>query len=191
MYGILNDAAPHDERGNLRMLQEWDREGLEVKSSNVVLHREGVVPGVSLIPRLEEEERLQILSNAFNSNTACTKSLPEKFKLIAVSLRFLKSNARPPLKTHHLTSILCSCIQLEEDSWKQYVENTKRRMCLSQSFGRKAAQSFARWQCVLRDAVHLNFVLLEPVETPCIHKTFNGRLAHCLQSELDRGKPSS
>lgn len=60
-------------------------------------------------------------------------------------------------------------------------------MSLSQPFDRRAAQSFAQWQCVLRDAVHLNFVLLEPIETPCIYKTFNGRLAHYLQNELDQG----
>ena len=188
MYGILNDAAAHDERGNLTMVQEWDRESLEVKSSNVAPCQEGVVPGLSLIPSLSKEERLQILSNAFNSNIASIMSLPEKFKLIVVSLRLLKSNARPPLKTNHLTAILCSCIKLADDSWNKCVENTKRRMSLSQPFDRKAAQSFAQWQCVLRDAVHLNFVLLEPVETPCIHKAFNGRLAHCLQNKLDRGK---
>ena len=71
------------------------------------------------------------------------------------------------------------------------MEIRNRRMSLSHPFDQQAAPSFAQWQCVLRDAVHLNFVLLEPVETPCIHKVFNGRLAHCLQNELDRGKCSS
>ena len=173
------------------MVQEWDREGLTVKSSNVPPHQEGVVPGASLVPRLDKEERLVVLLTALDSNTASIKSLPEKFKLIAVSLRFLTSTAQPSLKTNHITAILCSCIKLEDGSWKQYMESTKRRMSLCQSFDRQAAQSFAQWQCVLRDAVHLNFVLLEPVETPCIHKTFNGRLAHCLQNELDQGKSPS
>jgi len=183
VYGILNDTEAYNRRGNAEMVEEWDREGLTVKPSNVAPYQEGVV-GLSLIPHLEAENRLTVLLNALHSNTRSTRSLPEKFKLIAASLRFLKSNAQPPLKTNHITAILCSCIKLEDGSWKQYVS-------LSQSFDRQAAQSFAQWQCVFRDAVHLNFVLLEPVETPCIHKTFNGRLAHILQNELDRGKSSS
>jgi len=40
---------------------------------------------------------------------------------------------------------------------------------------------------VLRDAIHLNLTLLEPVATPCIHKTFNGKLAHSLRERLDQG----
>ena len=183
VYGILNDDEVYNRRGNVAMVEEWDREGLKVKPSNVTPYQEGAVR-VSLIPCLDAENRLTVLLNALNSNTPSIRLLPEKFKLIAASLRFLKNNAQPPLKTNHLTAILCSCIKLQDGSWKQYIS-------LSQSFDRQATQSFAQWQCVLRDAVHLNFVLIEPVETPCIHKTFNGRLAHCLLSELDRGQSPS
>ena len=190
VYGILNDAEAYDRRGNVEMVVEWDREGLTVKPSNVTPYQEGVVR-VSIIPGLDAENRLTVLLNALDSNTCNIKLLSGKFELIAASLRFLKSNAQPALKTNHISAILCCCIKLEDGSWKQYMENTSTRMFLSQSFDQQAAQSFAQWQCVLRDAVHLNLVLLEPVETPCIHKTFNGRLAHCLQKELDRGKLSS
>ena len=189
VYGILNDAEDYNRRGNVKMVEEWDREGWTVKPSNVTPCQEGVVR-VSLIPRLDAENRLMVLLNVLNSNTRNIQLMPGKFKLIAASLRFLKSNAQPPLKTNHVSAILCCYIKLEDGSWKQYVESAKRRMSLSHSFDRQAAQSFAQWQCVLRDAVHLNFVLLEPVETPCIHKTFNGGLAHCLQNELDRGRSS-
>ena len=186
IYDILNDAAAHNGRGNVTMVQEWDRQGLEVKSSNMPSFQESVVPGASLIPSLKKKERLELLLNALDSNTACMNSLPKKFKLIAASLRFLERNAQPSLQGNHIIAILCSCIKLEDGSWKQYMEST-----ITQSFDRQAAQSFAQWQCVLRDVVDLNFVLHEPVETPYIHKTYNGRLAHCLQNELDRGKSSS
>ena len=192
VYGILNDATGHNGRGNITTVQEWDREGLTVKQANVAPYQvEGVVPGLSLIPRLNKEERLMSLLVALNSNTAYIRSLPEKFKLIAASLRFLASNAQPSLETNHLAALLCSLVKLKDGSWEQYMESTKGRgwsLSLSQPFDLRAAQSFAQWQCVLREAVYLNFVLLEPVETPCIYKTFNGRLVHCLQKELDEGK---
>ena len=55
-------------------------------------------------------------------------------------------------------------------------------------FDIRAVQSFAQWQCVLRDAIHLNFNLLEPVPVPCIHKTFNGKMAQKLLESLQQGK---
>ena len=58
---------------------------------------------------------------------------------------------------------------------------------MNQPFDVRAAQSFSQWQCVLRDAIDLNFILLEPLATPCIHKTINGRLVHYLREELDQG----
>ncbi|XP_020624181.1 protein asteroid homolog 1-like, partial [Orbicella faveolata] len=182
MYGILNDAAAHDGRGNITMVQEWDREGLEVKSSNVPPYQEGVVARVSLIPRFEKEVRLEILLNALDLNTACIKSLPEKFKLIAASLRFLVNNAQPMLKVNHLVSLLCCCLILEDDS-TEHKGNAE-----TSTFDLGAAQSFSQWQCVLRDAIDLNFILCEPLTTLCVHKTFNGKLAHSLQEKLNQGR---
>ena len=118
VYGILNDAD--DDGGNITMVQEWDRdilldnEDLMVRSSNVPLvHQGGVVPGASIIPRLDKEERSLVLLDALDSNTAHIKSLPEKFKLIAASLRFLVNNAQPMLEVNHLIALLCCCVTLD------------------------------------------------------------------------------
>ena len=189
IYGILNDAAAHDTGGNITMVQEWDREGFEVKSSNVPLYQEGVVPGVSLVPYLEKEERFEILLNALDSNTACIKSLPEKFKLIAASLRFLVNNAQPMLEMNHLVALLCGCLTLEDDSTELNGNNARSTFAMP-PFDLGAAQSFCQWQCVLRDAIGLNLILCEPLTTPCVHKTFNGKLAHSLQEELNQGMSS-
>ena len=189
MYGILNDAASHDIEGNITMVQEWDREGLEVKSSNVPPHREGVVPRVSLIPRLEKEERFEILFKMLDSNTGCIKSLPEKFKLIAASLRYLVNNARPMLEVNHLVALLCCCFTLEDDSIERK-ENSAKSTFSIPPFDLGVGQSFCQWQCVLRDAIDLNFILCEPLTTPRVHKTFNGKLAHSLQEELNQGMSS-
>ena len=182
VYGILNNGGR-----NLENIEEWDREGPTVKHSDITPYNDGV-PRLSCIlnPDLNSSLRLTFFLDALHSNTANIKSLPEEFTLIAASLRFVVSNAQPPLETNHLAALLCTCVKLADGSWKQYLENPRRS--LSQTFGEQAAQSFCQWQCVLRDAIHLNFVLFEPVQTPCIHKTFNGRLVHCLQEELNQGK---
>lgn len=186
VYGILNDPATHDGEGNIRMVQEWDREGMTVKPSNVVPYQEGVVPSLNLIPYLDTEERLMFLSFTLDLDTTHFKFLPDQFKLIVGSLRFLLSNAHPMLEMNHLVALLCCCVNLQEVSLEQK-EKPGNRKRFSQPFDVRAAQSFAQWQCVLRDAIHLNLTLLEPVATPCIHKTFNGKLAHSLRERLDQG----
>ena len=102
--------------------------------------------------------------------------------MVAASLRFWARNAYSKLEPNHLSAILCSCVKLEDGSWKEYLES-----CDGEAFDVRAAHSFSQWQCVLRDVIHLNCVLEEPVETPCIRKIFNGQLVHHLKRELARG----
>ena len=189
VYGILNDAATHEAEGNLTMVQEWDREGLTVKPSNVLPYQEGVVPSLNLIPYLDDKERLTFLLFALDLDTSEThilKYLPDKFKLIVGSLRFLITNAQPMIEINHLVALLCCYVNLQEDSVEQKGKSANRKR-FTQPFDVRAAQSFAQWQCVLRDAIHLNVTLLEPLPTPCIHKTFNGKLAHSFREGLDQG----
>ncbi|XP_022803980.1 protein asteroid homolog 1-like [Stylophora pistillata] len=178
-YDILSD-----EGRNMKKVEEWDREGIAVKHTDIKPYNDGV-PSLSSIPSLDLQKRLTLFLDALDSDTAYVESLPKELALVASSLRFLLRNAQPPLETSHLSAILCSCVQLEDGSWKQYLEQPRKYR--SQPFDERAAQSFCQWQCVLRDVINLNFVLSEPLQTPCIHKTFNGRLAHCLQDELNEG----
>ena len=180
VYGILNNGGR-----NIEKIEEWDREGSIVKNTDIKPYSDGV-PRLSCILNVDLNNRLMMFLDALHSNTANIKSLPKEFTLIAASLRFLVSNAQPPLETNRLAALLCSCVKLADGSWKQYLENA--RGSSPQPFNVQAAQRFCQWQCVLRDAVHLNFLLFEPVQTPCIAKTFNGRLVHCLQEELNHGK---
>ena len=187
VYGILNDAATHGAEGNLTMVQEWDREGSTVKPSNVAPYQEGVVPSLSLIPYLDDKERLTFMLFALDLDTSTThKYLPDKFKLIVGSLRFLITNAQPMIEMNHLLALLCCYANLQEDSVEQKEKSANRKRFI-QPFEVRSAQSFSQWQCVLRDAIQLNVTLLEPLPTPCIHKTFNGKLAHSLREGLDQG----
>ncbi|KAJ7362096.1 Protein asteroid 1 [Desmophyllum pertusum] len=70
VYGILNDAATHEEEGNIAIVQEWDREGLTVRQSDVTpYHKEGVVPCLSHIQDWDAEMRLTSLLSALGCNT--------------------------------------------------------------------------------------------------------------------------
>ena len=179
MYGILSDGGR-----NMKRIEEWDREGFAVKHTDIKPYNDKV-PSFSSIPNIDLYDRLTMFLDALDSDSAYIKSLPKEFALVASSLRFLHRNSQPPLENSHLCALLCSCVKLEDGSWKQYLKHPTR--ALSQPFDERAAQSFCQWQCVLRDAIHLNFVLHKPVQTPCIRKTFNGKLVHRLQRELTTG----
>ena len=45
----------------------------------------------------------------------------------------------------------------------------RRQTKSSCMFSLQAAHSFCQWQCVVRDAIMLNYTLLEPVPSPLIH----------------------
>ena len=187
LYGILNDHGDNEVKGNITTFKEWDREGVTVKQSKVAPYVEGVVPSLSLIPYLDADERLKFLLFALDADTPNIRMLPEKFKLIAASLRYLISYAQPAVKMNHLVALLCCCVKLEEGLIEE-MGKTIQGQRSSQPFDLQAAHSFCQWQCVLRDAIHLNFTLLQPVPTPCIHKMFNGQMAHTLQEELYHGR---
>ena len=187
VYGILNDAATKAE-GNIKVIQEWDREGLSVQQSIVKPYQEGVVPSLSLIPYLDLGERVNFLLFALDSDTTAVRFLGKRFILIAASLRYLIKYAHPPLETNHLIALLCCCVNLEKGELYNGKEATVSPYRSLWPFDIRAVQSFAQWQCVLRDAIHLNFNLLEPVPVPCIHKTFNGKMAQKLLESLQQGK---
>ena len=178
MYGILSDGGR-----NMKRIEEWDREGFALMNTDIKPYNDKI-PSISSI-LIDPHGRLTMFLDALDSDSAYIKSLPKELALVASSLRFLHRNSQPPLENSHLHALLCSCVKLGDGSWKHYLEHPTR--AFSQPFDERAAQSFCQWQCVLRDAIHLNFVLLEPVQTPCIRKTFNGKLVHCLQRELTTG----
>ncbi|PFX17120.1 Protein asteroid-like 1 [Stylophora pistillata] len=179
-YGILASAPLKG--GNRTTVQEWDREGFQVKSSIISPVDGENIPCLREIPSLDLDKRLAMYLDALHSNTTKIKSLPEELKLVGASLRFLYRKANPKLKPSHLSAILCGCVKLEDGSWRECLEKSK-----DQPFDVQAAHSFSQWQCVLRDAIHLNRVLHEPVPTPYIRNIFNGQLVHNLQRKLERG----
>ncbi|XP_022808280.1 uncharacterized protein LOC111345271, partial [Stylophora pistillata] len=178
-YGILASAPL--EGGKRTTVQEWDREGFRVKPSSISPADGENIPCLREIPSLDPDKRLAMYLDALHSNTTEIKSLPEELKLVGASLRFLYRKANPKLESSHLSAILWGCVKLEDGSWRECLENSK-----NQPFDVQAAHTFSQWQCVLRDAIHLNRVLQEPVPTPYIRNIFNGQLVHNLQRKLAR-----
>ena len=156
IYGILTSAPLTG--GRRTMVQEWDRVGHQVESRSISPTDGENVPRLSEIRSLSPDNKLAMLLDALDSNTTNIKSLPTELKLVAASLRFLARNAYPKLEPNHLRAILCSCVKLEDGSWKEYFEN-----CDGEAFDVRAAHSFSQWQCVLRDAIHLTVFWRSPL----------------------------
>ncbi|XP_044185119.1 protein asteroid homolog 1-like [Acropora millepora] len=186
VYGILSDVGTDDGQRNITTVEEYDRQGFKFTASNVEPNIGDSVPGLSLIPFLEPEERYNMLLFALDTNTSDVSSLPENAILIASSVRYLINHAEPAVNMNHLKALLCCWVLLKNPLTKS--KSGERRPTKSSStFCLHAAHSFCQWQCVVRDAIMLNYTLLEPVPSPHIHEVFSGTLAQSLHGELQKG----
>ena len=123
---------------------------------------------------------------ALDTNTSDVSSLPENAILIASSVRYLINHVEPAVNMNHLKALLCCWVLLKKPLTKS--KSGERRPTKSSSmFCLHAAHSFCQWQCVVRDAIMLNYTLLEPVSSPHIHEVFSGTLAQGLHGELQKG----
>ena len=186
VYGILSDVGTADGKRNITTVEEYDRQGFKFTASNVEPNIGDSVPGLSLVPLLEPEERYNMLLFALDTNTSDVSSLPENAILIASSVRYLINHAEPAVNMNHLKALLCCWVLLKNPLTKS--KSGERRPTKSSSmFCLHAAHSFCQWQCVVRDAIMLNYTLLEPVPSPHIHEVFSGTLAQSLHGELQKG----
>ena len=190
IYGILKSAGDRD-GGNILAIQEWDRDGLNVQQLIVTPHDEDVLPSLKSMPDLAIEERSAFVLTALISHTAYIKSLPERLRLVGASLRFLISHAQPAIQTNHLLALLCSCVRLDADAFEHSKAGHPGRAPVRGFFDLDAGHSFAQWQCVLRDAIYLNYVLLEPLTTPVMSKVYDGQLAQQMLHDLKKGEDVS
>ena len=71
------------------------------------------VPGLSLVPFLEPEERYNMLLFAFDTNTSDVSSLSENAILIASSVRHLINHVEPAVNINHLKALLCCWVLLK------------------------------------------------------------------------------
>ena len=186
VYGILSDVGTDDSKRNITRVQECHRQGFKVSESNVEPDIGDSVPGLSLVPFLEPEERYNVLLFALDTNKSDVSSLPENAILIASSVRYLINHSEPAVNMNHLKALLC-CWVLLKNPLSERKSGKRRQAKSSSTFSLQAAHSFCQWQCVVRDAITLNYTLLEPVPSPHIHEVFSGTLAQRLHGELQKG----
>ena len=186
VYGILCDVGTDDGKRNITKVEEFDRQGFKFTGSNVEPYVWESVPGLSLVPFLEPEQRYNMLLFALDTNTSDVSSLPENAILIACSVRYLINHSEPAVNLNHLKALLC-CWVLLTNPLSKCRSGEKRQTKSSSMFSLQAAHSFCQWQCVVRDAIMLNYTLLEPVPSPHIHEVFSGTLAQSLHGEVQEG----
>ena len=185
VYGILSNAGTDDGKQKITTVEESDRQGLKVIESNVEPEIGDSVLGWSLVPFLEPEERYNVLLFALDTDASDVSSLPESAILTASSVRYLINHAEPAVNMNHLKALLCCWVLLKNPLTKS--KSRERRPTKSSSmFCLPAAHSFCQWQCVVRDAIMLNYTLLEPVSSSHIHEVFCGTLAQNLHGELQK-----
>ena len=185
VYGILSKAGTVDGKRKITTVEESDRQGLQVIEFNVEPDSGDSVLSWSLVPFLELEERYNVLLLALDTDISDVSSLPESAILIASSVRYLINHSKPAVKMNHLKALLCCWVVLKNPLSK--LKPGKRGRRKSSMFSLQAAHTFCQWQCVVRDAIMLNYTLLEPVPSPHIHEVFCGTLAQNLHGELQKG----
>ena len=188
VYGILSDVdvASDDGKRNITRVKECDRQGFEVSVSNVEPDSGNSVPSLSRVPFLKPKERYNVLLFALDTDASDVSSLPENTILIASSVRYLINHSEPAVNTNHLKALLC-CWVLLKNPGRKCASGERRQTKSSSVFSLQAAHSFCQWQCVVRDAVMLNFTLMEPVPSPRIQEVFSGTLAQSLHGQLQEG----
>ena len=123
-------------------VEEYDRQGSKFTASNVEPNK-SLVPGLSLVPFLEPEERNNVLLFALDTNTSNVSSLPENATLSASCVRYLINHAEPAVKTNLLKALLCFWVLLKNPLTKS--KSGERRPTKSCSmFSLQAAHSFCQ-----------------------------------------------
>ena len=200
MYGITRDeaaAAESQPEVQSASVEEWDRHGNELQNYQVQPcdHIEGFgqLPSLCTVPDLEIAERRRLCLMLLESSTDLIQSLPAELQLFAASLRFWINHAQPAIKGSHLRALLICSLKLTEDERLPDAGASKSRRHphtqeFQPSFDLEAQHSFAQWQCVIQEAVHLNLVLQEPLHTPLIRHLYDGLLVQDLVWKLEKGK---
>ena len=200
MYGIMRDeleAAENRPHAQGASVIEWDRRGIGLQNYRVQpcdhVQGFGQLPSLRTVPDLEIAERHRLCLTLLESNTDLVLNLPAELQLFAASLRFWIKHAKPSVEESHLRALLICSLRLNEGERLRDVGASKstgrpRTREFQPPFDLAAQHSFAQWQCVMQEAVHLNLLLQEPLHTPLIRHLYDGLLVQDLVWKLEKGK---
>ena len=170
----------------------------KVQSADHELRSTGDPLRLATIPSLDEGERREDVLSILESNTDAICRRPPEDQLFAASVRYWIKHAGPQVRESHVRALLLCYVTLakgehnqdaaggdlvdEPDAAAQHNFAGPRKP----RFDRKAQHNFAQWQCVMHEALNVNFVLQQPLPTPRIWRLYDGLLVQRLLRHPER-----
>ena len=161
-------------------------------------HEHGDSSRLATIPSLDEDKRREVVLSILESNTDAICRRPPEDQLFAASVRYWIKHAEPQVRESHVRALLLCYVTLakgehnqdaagsdqvdEPDAAAQHNFAGPRKP----RFDSKAQHNFAQWQCVMHEALNVNFVLQQPLPTPRIWRLYDGLLVQRLLRDPER-----
>ena len=177
LYGFLGNRTVEEYyRNNLELAQRT------VQSADHEVRSTGHPLTLATIPFLDEGERLDVVLSILESSTREIRDLPPGDQLFAASVRYWVTHAQPQVRNHHLRALLLCYVTLAKGEHNHDAANGPEE----DKFDLAAQHNFAQWQCVMHEALNVNFVLQEPLPTPRIWSLYDGLLVQRLLRHPER-----
>ena len=154
----------------------------KVQSADHKLQSTGEPLRLATIPSLDESERRDAVLSILESNTSPIRDLPPEKQLFAASVRYWIKHAEPQVRESHLRALLLCYVTLAKGERNQDAAGGD----LVDEPDAAARHNFAQWQCVMHEALNVNFVLQEPLPTPRIWSLYDGLLVQRLLRDPER-----
>ena len=170
----------------------------KVQSADHELRSIGEPLRLATIPSLDEDKRREVVLSILESNTDAIWRRPREDQLFAASVRYWIKHAEPQVRESHLRALLLCYVTLAKGEHNQDAAGSDQvdepDAAAQQNFAgpRKprfdleAQHNFAQWQCVMQEALNVNFVLQEPLRTPRIWSLYDGLLVQRLLRDPER-----
>ena len=150
------------------------------KSADHKLQSTGEPLKLATIPSLGIDERRKDVLSILESDTELIRGLRQDDQLFAASVCYWIKHAEPKVHESQLRALL-----LCYDTLAKSEHNHEAANCLKElKPDTKAQHNFAQWQCVMLEALNVNFVLQEPFDTPRIWRLYDGLLVQRLVRDL-------
>ena len=170
----------------------------KVQSADRELRSIGEPLRLATIPSLHEDKQREVVLSILESNTDAICRRPPEDQLFLASVRYWIEHAEPQIREIHLRALLLCYVTLakgehnqdaaggdlvdEPDAAAQHNPGSPHKP----AFDLEAQHNFAQWQCVVHEALNVNFVLQEPLPTPRIWSLYDGLLVQRLLRDPER-----
>ena len=168
----------------------------KVQSADHELRSIGEPLRLATIPSLDEDKRREVVLSILESNTDAICRRPPEDQLFAASVRYWIEHAEPQVHKSHLRALLLCYLTLAKGEHNQDAAGgdqvdepgaaAQHNPGSPHKPNRAAQHNFAQWQCVMQEALNVNFVLQEPLPTPRIWRLYDGLLVQRLLRDPER-----